>query len=145
MVKYLFSDPSQNWLKNLTSFSYKSLMSSISYLRRAILSRPTPNAKPVYSLGSIWHISSTWGWTMPHPRISIHPSFLQNLHPFPPHIAHWTSISTDGSVNGKKLLLYLVGLAEPEGHEAEEDKHYYIYDVCRAYAYGRDQLWAGSV
>ena len=34
------------------SFSYRSLISSISYFRSAILSRPTPKAKPVYSSGS---------------------------------------------------------------------------------------------
>ena len=33
--------------------SYSSLISSISYFNRAILSRPTPNAKPEYSFGSV--------------------------------------------------------------------------------------------
>ena len=40
-------------------------MSSISYFSSAIRSRPTPNANPEYSSGSIPHISSTCGCTIP--------------------------------------------------------------------------------
>ena len=60
-----------------------------------------PNAKPEYSSGSIPLIRSTLGCTIPQPRISIHPSPLQKRHPFPPHLKQETSISADGSVNGK--------------------------------------------
>ena len=37
-----------------------------------------------------------------------------HVHPFPSHIIHWTSISAEGSVNGKKLLLNLVGRLAPK-------------------------------
>src|SRR5690349_24500366 len=45
---------------------------------------------------------------MPDPRISIHPVFLQPEHPVPWQSWHSTSISADGSVNGKKLGRNLV-------------------------------------
>ena len=38
---------------------------------------------------------------MPEPRISIHPVPLHTAQPTPPHTPHCTSISADGSVNGK--------------------------------------------
>ena len=41
----------------------------------------TPNAKPVYSSGSIPLIFSTLGCTIPHPNISIQPEPLQKRHP----------------------------------------------------------------
>src|SRR5258708_24606786 len=40
---------------------------------------------------------------MPAPRISSQPVPLQTEQPTPPQTPHWTSISADGSVNGKKL------------------------------------------
>ncbi len=64
-------------------------------------SRPMPKAKPEYTSGSIWLISSTCGCTMPQPRISIQPSFLQNEQPLPWHLKQEISISAEGSVNGK--------------------------------------------
>src|SRR5947199_10248293 len=45
--------------------------------------------------------SSTAGCTMPEPRISIQPVCLHVAHPTPLQIWHCTSISADGSVNGK--------------------------------------------
>ena len=56
----------------------------------AILSMPSPNARPLYLLESILQFSNTIGFTMPHPRISNHlPSFDK------------ISTSAEGSVNGK--------------------------------------------
>ena len=60
-----------------------------------------PQAKPVYFSLSTLQFSSTAGWTMPEPRISIQPVCLHAAHPEPPQIWHCTSISADGSVNGK--------------------------------------------
>ena len=45
--------------------------------------------------------SSTFGSTMPQPRISTHPVCLQNPQPLPPQMWHEMSISALGSVNGK--------------------------------------------
>ena len=70
-------------------------------LSRAMRSKPTPKAKPVYSSGSMPHISRTWGCTMPQPKISIQPEPLQNRQPLPPHLKQLTSTSALGSVNGK--------------------------------------------
>ena len=41
------------------------------------------------------------GSTMPQPRISTQPVCLQRLQPAPPQMLQETSISADGSVNGK--------------------------------------------
>src|SRR5699024_1505432 len=46
-------------------------------------SGPIPKANPVYSFGSYPAISNTLGCTMPAPKISIHPDFLQTEHPSP--------------------------------------------------------------
>src|SRR5712664_340920 len=64
-------------------------------------SGPMPQANPVYFSLSTLQFSSTAGCTMPEPRISIQPVCLQAAHPEPPQIWHCTSISADGSVNGK--------------------------------------------
>ena len=42
-----------------------------------------PNAKPEYSSGSMLHIRSTLGCTIPQPRISIQPLPLQKRQPLP--------------------------------------------------------------
>ena len=60
-----------------------------------------PNAQPVYRSLSMPAASSTLGCTMPEPRISIQPVPLHAGHPRPPQMPHCTSISADGSVNGK--------------------------------------------
>src|SRR5205085_11409333 len=83
------------------SFSNRSRMSSISYLSRATRSTPMPKAQPVTSSGSYPTLRSTFGCTIPEPRISSHPSCLQKRQPSPPHLKHSTSASADGSVNGK--------------------------------------------
>ena len=44
-----------------------------------------------------------FGSTMPAPRISSQPVFLQTLHPFPLQMTQAMSTSALGSVNGKKL------------------------------------------
>src|SRR5947209_923744 len=71
----------------------------------AIRSGPMPHANPVYFSLSTLQFSSTAGCTMPEPRISIQPVPLQAAQPEPPppppQIWHCTSISADGSVNGK--------------------------------------------
>src|SRR3954471_1426979 len=90
-----------NCFRNRTSFSENNLKSLMRYLSIVIRSMPMPKAKPVYFLESILQLSSTLGSTMPQPRISTQPVCLQTLQPVPPHIMHVTSISADGSVNGK--------------------------------------------
>ena len=60
-----------------------------------------PHANPVYFSLSSLQFSRTAGWTIPEPRISIQPVCLQAAQPEPPQIWHCTSISADGSVNGK--------------------------------------------
>src|SRR5213075_631265 len=60
-----------------------------------------PHANPVYFSLSTLQLSSTAGCTIPEPRISIQPVCLQAAHPDPPQIWHCTSISAEGSVNGK--------------------------------------------
>ena len=71
------------------------------YFSIAALSIPIPKAKPVYFLLSILHASRTFGCTIPQPNISSQPVYLQTLQPFPPQILQLTSISAEGSVNGK--------------------------------------------
>src|SRR4029079_18276617 len=62
---------------------------------------PWPNANPVDRSLSTPAASMTLGCTIPEPRISIQPVPLQVGQPAPPHTPHCTSISADGSVNGK--------------------------------------------
>ena len=64
-------------------------MSLTPYLSIAIRSIPKPNANPEYFFVSIEQFLSTFGFTMPQPRISSHLS--------PKSI----STSAEGSVNGK--------------------------------------------
>ena len=73
------------------------------YFNIAIRSGPIPNANPVYFLESKPAISKTFGWTSPAPKISIQPVCLQTEQPSPLQTLQEMSISTDGSVNGKKL------------------------------------------
>src|SRR5436190_22426477 len=82
-------------------------MSSIEYINAVIRSRPKPNAKPEYTVGSTPQARRTFGWTMPLPPSSIHPEplhgrqrSLSNL-PVPWHLKHEKSNSADGSVKGK--------------------------------------------
>src|SRR6202165_2212896 len=95
-------------------------MSSTPYFNKAIRSAPMPNANPETFLGSYplsFTNSNTFGSTIPHPRISIHPVCLHGRHgsfpppPLPTQIKHDTYISALGSVNGKndgrKLVLTL--------------------------------------
>src|SRR5699024_546137 len=81
----------------------KFLISSIPYLSIAIRSGPIPNANPLYIFGSYPAIDSTSGCTIPAPKISIQPDCLQTEHPDPEQTLQDISISTDGSVKGKKL------------------------------------------
>ena len=71
------------------------------YLSMAMRSTPMPNAKPVYSSGSMPQFSRTRRLTMPAPRTSIQPVPLHSEQPLPPQTWQETSTSTDGSVNGK--------------------------------------------
>ncbi len=66
-----------------------------------IRSMPMPKAKPEYYSGSMSQPRSTLGCTIPAPRISIQPSFLQTLHPLPPQTKQETSTSAEGSVKEK--------------------------------------------
>src|SRR5699024_252044 len=77
-------------------------------------SGPIPKANPVYSFGSYPAISNTLGCTMPAPKISIHPDFLQTEHPSPLQTLHEISISTDGSVKGKKLGRKRISRSSPK-------------------------------
>src|SRR5688572_30573118 len=90
-----------NCFKNLTSFSLKRRISLMPYFSIAGRSIPIPKANPEYLAGSILQFWSTFGCTIPQPRISTQPVFLQILQPSPPHIKQLTSISALGSVNGK--------------------------------------------
>ncbi len=90
-----------NCFKNLTSFSLKSRISLIPYFSIAGRSIPIPKANPEYFAGSILQFCSTFGCTIPQPRISTQPVFLHILQPTPPQIKQLTSISALGSVNGK--------------------------------------------
>src|SRR5699024_11080443 len=76
---------------------------STPYFSIAIRSGPIPKANPVYLSVSYPAISRTFGCTIPAPNISIQPVFLHTEQPSPPHTLHEISISTEGSVNGKKL------------------------------------------
>lgn len=78
-------------------------MSSIPYFSIAMRSGPIPKAKPVYFFESNPAISRTFGWTMPAPNTSIQPVCLHTRQPLPRQILQEMSISTEGSVNGKKL------------------------------------------
>ncbi|MNV54889.1 hypothetical protein D3C71_1471030 [compost metagenome] len=71
------------------------------YFSMAMRSRPMPQAKPWYSSGSSPPERSTFGWTMPQPRISIQSVPSPNL-TIGPERSHWISTSKDGSVKGKK-------------------------------------------
>ena len=61
-----------------------------------------PKANPVYFSGSMPQNSKTLGSTMPAPRISSQPVFLQKRQPSPWQTPQETSTSQEGSVNGKK-------------------------------------------
>src|SRR3990167_2491730 len=90
-----------NCFKKRTSFSeYKrrSLTLNLSWAMRSI---PIPKAKPVYSSGSIPEAANTFGSTIPQPRISSQPVYLQTLQPLALQMVHETSTSALGSVNGK--------------------------------------------
>ena len=76
-------------------------MSGIPYRSIAIRCGPIPNAHPVYFSESTLQFSSTAGCTIPHPRISIQPVPLHAGQPLPWQSWHSTSISAEGSVNGK--------------------------------------------
>ena len=90
-----------NCFKNRTSFSLNKRISLMPYFSMAGRSIPIPKAKPVYLLGSILQFCKTLGCTMPQPKISTQPVFLQILQPTPPQIKQLTSISALGSVKGK--------------------------------------------
>src|SRR5690348_850084 len=92
-----------------TSESYRMRMSGMPYRLIAIRAGPMPNAQPVYRSLSTPAASSTAGCTIPLPRISTHPVCLQTPQPDPPQTPHCTSISAEGSVNGKKLGRKRVG------------------------------------
>ena len=59
-----------------------------------------PKAKPWYSSGSMPQFFSTFGCTIPQPRISIQLSPWLSFSS-PPERSQRMSISADGSVNGK--------------------------------------------
>ena len=89
--------------------------SGMPYFSMAMRSIPMPQAKPWYSSGSSPQLRSTFGCTMPQPRISSQSS------PSPKRTSplsrrHWMSTSSDGSVNGKndgrKRILTLIDLEE---------------------------------
>ena len=90
-----------NCFKKRTSFSEYKRKSFTLYFNCVILSIPIPNANPEYSFESIPQDSKTAGSTIPHPKISNHPEYLQTLHPFELQIVQDTSTSALGSVNGK--------------------------------------------
>src|SRR6266550_3877029 len=94
-------DHLMNCSRKRTSLSKNSRISGMPWRSIAMRSGPMPHAKPVYFSLSTLQFSSTAGWTMPEPRISIQPVCLQAAQPEPPQIWHCTSISADGSVNGK--------------------------------------------
>src|ERR1700753_304116 len=90
-----------NCPRKRTSFSENKRRSRITYFKLVILSIPIPNSKPVYTLLSMPQFSKTFGSTMPQPKISTQPLYLHILQPAPLQMVHDTSISADGSVNGK--------------------------------------------
>src|ERR1700759_1954311 len=90
-----------NWSRKRTSFSENKRKSRITYFKLAIRSIPIPKAKPVYFLLSMPQFSKTFGSTIPQPKISTQPLYLHMLQPEPLQMVHDTSISADGSVNGK--------------------------------------------
>src|SRR6266540_4315989 len=94
-------DHPANCRRKRTSLSEKSRMSGMPCRVIAMRSGPMPQAKPVYFSGSTPQFSSTAGCTIPDPRISIHPVCLQAGQPLPLQSWHCTSISAEGSVNGK--------------------------------------------
>ena len=80
-----------------------------------VRSTPMPNAKPVYSFGSMPQAASTRGLTMPQPPHSIQPSERQVRQgrsglptESPCQTKHSRSTSADGSVKGKKCGRILV-------------------------------------
>ena len=68
----------------------------------AILSMPSPKAKPEYFLESILQFSNTIGFTTPQPKISSHFPSLDSI-----------STSADGSVKGKYDGLNLISTCSP--------------------------------
>src|SRR5699024_12078015 len=99
------------------------------YLSIAILSGPMPNAKPEYSSGSNPAISSTFGCTMPEPRISIQPERLHTLHPAPSHLKHEISTSTLGSVKVRDVMCVNAPAGRSEEHTSELQSRFDL--VCR--------------
>ena len=95
----IFGQP--NCLKNRTSLRKKSLISSIPYFSMKIRSGPIPKAKPLNTSGSYPPFSSTFGWTIPAPRISTQPVCLQTEHPEPPPEAIADSL-LDWSTTGEQ-------------------------------------------
>ena len=75
--------------------------SGTSYFRQAMRSTPMPKANPEYSSGSMPLMESTFGSTMPQPKISIQPVPLHMRQPSPWQMPQLTSASAEGSVNGK--------------------------------------------
>src|SRR6266853_1013475 len=65
--------------------------------------------------------SSTAGWTMPDPRISIQPDCLQVGQPAPRHTEQVTCMSADGSVNGKYDGEKRVAVCGPKNWRANAD------------------------
>src|SRR5207302_5773080 len=93
--------PPANCARKRTSLSWSSRMSAMPWRVMAMRAGPMPQANPEYRSLETPQFSSTAGCTMPEPRISIQPVCLQVAHPAPLQIWHCTSISADGSVNGK--------------------------------------------
>src|SRR3546814_5196435 len=93
------SSDRRNCFRKRTSFSENSRRSDTWYFRLVIRSIPIPNAKPEKNCGSTPHFSSTFGSTIPQPRISTQPVCLQIVQPAPLQIVQDISISAEGSVN----------------------------------------------
>ncbi len=70
------------------------------YFSIAIRSMPMPKAKPCHSAGSTPAAASTFGCTMPEPRISSHDS-PSPIFSCPPDQSQRMSTSAEGSVKGK--------------------------------------------
>src|SRR3546814_15165834 len=77
------SSDRRNCFRKRTSFSENSRRSDTWYFRLVIRSIPIPNAKPEKNCGSTPHFSSTFGSTIPQPRISPQPVCLQIVQPAP--------------------------------------------------------------
>ena len=75
---------------------------------------PMPNANPLYFLESRPQLSSTFGSTIPQPKISTQPLYLQMLQPLPLQMLHEISTSALGSVNGKYEGLSLIFVSFPK-------------------------------